>query len=65
MHTYVNDTQPAAIRLYGQMPERSQERMFAPKTACSVNLICTDNLGKEHNYIVNQEYALLREKQEL
>lgn len=39
--------------------------MFHPKESTSMNLICTNNPSKDYNYLLNSEFASLREKQEL
>lgn len=31
----------------------------------SINLVCTENPSKELNYLLNQEFNLLRERQEM
>jgi hypothetical protein len=59
--TYVNENLPSSIRLYGQT-DRRQERMFEPKMNTSINLVCTENPSKELNYLLNQEFNLLRER---
>jgi hypothetical protein len=39
--------------------------MFEPKMNTSINLVCTENPSKELNYLLNQEFNLLRERQEM
>ena len=39
--------------------------MFEPKVNSSMNLVCSDNPGKEFNYLLNHEFNLLMEKQEM
>ena len=39
--------------------------MFEPKINSSMNLVCTDNPSKEFNYLLNHEFNLLMEKQEM
>ena len=39
--------------------------MFQPKEATPLKLVCSNNPNKEMNYLVNQEYTLMKEKQEL
>ncbi len=39
--------------------------MFAPKGNTPLGLICADNNKEELTYLLNQEYNMLREKQDL
>ena len=39
--------------------------MFEPKINSSMNLVCADNPSKEFNYLLNHEFNLLMEKQEM
>ena len=39
--------------------------MFAPKGNTPLGLICAENSKEELTYLLNQEYNMLREKQDL
>jgi len=45
--------------------QQKQVVMFEPKRNASLSLICTDNSAQELNYMLNSEYNLMREKQDL
>ena len=65
--TYVNRNVPEAFQSSGA-PGYGRQRdgvMFKPEANTAMNLICTENSRKEFDYIVNQEYNFLREKQEM
>ena len=39
--------------------------MFSPKGSTPLDLVCVENSKEEFAYLLNQEYNLLREKQDL
>ena len=65
--TYVNEQVPQAFRMYGQGGARRQNQcvMFEPKPSTTAQLLTLDNPSKELSFIINHEYNLLREKQEM
>ena len=38
---------------------------FQPRGSTKCRIVCTNNLGKDVNYLANQEYTLTKEKQDL
>ena len=51
-------------RMNRQQPQQ-EVSMFEPKSNNPLNLICTENPVQEMNYLLNNEYHAMREKQEL
>ena len=39
--------------------------MFQPKEATPLKILCSNNPNKELTYLVNQEYTLMKDKQDL
>ena len=64
--SYVSDRKPQQFRVQpnrnndGRPPK--QVVMFEEKDITKMQLICEDNPNKQFNYLINQEYTMLREK---
>lgn len=54
--------QPGGAR-FGR--QKQVVKLFEPEKSTSLTLICKDNSNKEYNYLLNNEYNVLREKLEL
>lgn len=66
--TYVSEINAQQFRVPQTRPGRPTKRecsMFEDKESTSMQLICSENPNKEFNYMINQEYSMLREKQEM
>lgn len=59
-----NQTQGNQNRMNRQQPQQ-EVSMFEPKSNNPLNLICSENPVQEMNYLLNNEYHTMREKQEL